>query len=119
MRGDARARRGVALIDVLVSVALLATAGTSLLSVLGQTRRTMQSVQTTEYVIDSAATELDRLSILDRAALVALEGRTRHGAWSIDVRRVTPTLFDVAVTDARGITQLTTTVYRPDSAHAR
>lgn len=117
MRNDLRARRGVALIDVLVSVALLATAGVSLLAVLDQTRRTMRSVQGTEQVIDSAATELDRLTVLDRDALLALEGRTHRGGWSIDVRRVTPALFDVAVADSRGVTQLGTTVYRPDSSH--
>jgi type II secretory pathway component PulJ len=118
MHPDHRPRRGIALLDVLVSVVLLASAGTALLAMLGQTRRTMTSVQSTERAIDSAAAELDRLSVLDRDALLALEGRTRHGAFAINVQRITPALFDVAVLDDRGVAQVTTTVYRPDSSHA-
>lgn len=118
MRG--RSRRGAALVEVLIGAVILAAAGTALVTLLGQTRHTMRSVRDLERQIDSASVELDRLVVLDRAALAAREGWTQRGAWSVRVTRVSPTLFDVAVaTETGGLPVLETTVYRPDTTNAR
>jgi Tfp pilus assembly protein PilV len=118
MFADGR-RRGSALIEAVVAMVMLAVAGTGLITLLGQTRHAMRTLRESEMVEQSAAAQLDRLVLLDRPSLAALEGRTMANGWSLRVETVFPGVFDVSV--ARTDTSaplLATTLYRPDSAHA-
>lgn len=120
MRGS-RPRRGVALVEVLVAVVLLATAGTGLITLLGQTSHSMRTALESERVVRRASTELDRLAVLDRAALLARSGRSRSGGWTIEIHPLGDGLFNVAIMEGdTAHALLTTTLYRPpsDSLHA-
>ncbi len=114
-----RKRRGAALIDVLVSLVLLAVGGTGLVTLLGQTAHTLRHLRDQERVIHAAAGELDRLVLWDRAAFVAHSGRTSLRGWTLVVQQTSRELFDVSIaeTDTTAVL-LRTLVYRPDSADA-
>jgi len=109
------------MIEVLVALVLLATAGTGLVTLLGQTAHSMRATLLAERETRRAAEELDRLALLDRAGLGALAGRTRQRGWTLDVTVVDSSLFEVSIAASdTTITLLRTTLYRPlsDAADA-
>jgi type II secretory pathway pseudopilin PulG len=110
------------LIEVLVALVLLASAGTGLVTLLGQTAHAMRHTLEAERLTRRAATELDRLVLADRAALVSRTGASTSRDWVITIQPVSPVLFDVRIAESdSGITLLRTTLYRPvpDSSDAR
>jgi hypothetical protein len=112
-------RRGSALVEVLVAIVLLATAGTGLITLLGQTSHAMRATLESERLTRRASQELDRLVLLDRAALMSRSGRSRSRGWTIDVQPIRQGLFAVQITESETTAVLLrTTVYRPklDSA---
>jgi Tfp pilus assembly protein PilV len=112
-------RPGVALIEVLVALVMLATSGVALVTLVGQTAHTMRSTSNTEHQLRMAAAQLDRLILLDRAELAAREGQSSLGEWSLRVSAVSPELFDVAISATNtGAILLATTIYRPDTTRA-
>jgi Tfp pilus assembly protein PilV len=114
------ARRGAALIEALLSLVLLGTAGASLLMLLGQTRETMHSARATELLIDSASAELERMVSFRRDALIEQVGWTISHHVAVHVEQPSPALFDVTVARAPGRAPLVeTTLYRPDSSDDR
>ena len=116
MRAKKR-RDGSALIEVLVALALLAVGGVALVTLLGQTSRTMRSTRDTERETSDASRVLDRLAAMDRAGLLAWIGRRDVGGSRAEISEPSPDLFDILV--ARSDTSpllLRTTLYRPDSS---
>lgn len=113
MPNRSAARAGSALIEVLIALVLLASAGIGLVTLVGQTAHTMRSLRRSELETLDASAELDRLVLLDAESLYALAGRhSRHG-WTIDITQISPTLFELYV--ARSDTTprlLGTTLYR-------
>jgi hypothetical protein len=106
---------------VLIAIVLLATAGIGLVSLLGQTARSMRTTLESEQLVRRASEQLDRLVILDRADLLARAGRSRFRGWTLDVLPLRDGLFDVRIAESDTTrTLLRTTVYRPfaDSANA-
>src|SRR5690242_1332131 len=112
-----RPRRGSSFIEVLVSLVLLAIAGTGLITLLGQTVHSLESLRATEVQTRAAGFELSALAVLDRAALAARVGRTRSHGWSMQINRPSPDLFEVTVAASdTGMVLLRTTLYRPDTS---
>jgi len=113
----ARTRRGSALIEVLVALVLLAVSGVAMVTLLGQTGRSMQSTRNTELETRAASRVLDRFAAMDRAALLASRGRRDAGGFRADVVEESPDLFQVAVaaSDTSAVL-LGTILYRPDSS---
>jgi hypothetical protein len=112
----ARPRRGSSFIEVLLSLALLAIAGTALITLLGQTVHSLENLGATEIQTRAAGFELSALATLDRAALSARVGRTRSHGWSMQINRPAPDLFEVTVAASdTGMVLLRTTLYRPDT----
>jgi Tfp pilus assembly protein PilV len=109
-------RAGTTLIEVLVALVLLATAGTGFITLLGQTAHSMRGVRDTERLVNLASAQLDQLVLFDRAQLAARQGRAPLGRWSLEVIQRTPELFDVSIaaTDTSAAL-LSTTLYRPDT----
>lgn len=118
-RRAANARRGSALLDVAISLALLGLSGTAMLALLDQTEHSMRQVRATERELRQASDELGRLAMLDRPRLAALTGQSvRHG-WLLVVTERTSGLFDVAIADTvTRSTLLRTTLYRVDTSRA-
>jgi hypothetical protein len=114
MRAD-QPRRGSALIEVLVALVLLATAGTGLITLLGQTSHSMRTTFESERLERRASEELDRLALLDRGALLLRSGRSRSRGWTLDIRPAGDGLFDVSIMESDTTTRvlLATTLYRP------
>jgi len=120
MSRDTRTRTGAALIEALLSLVLLGTAGTGVLMTLGQSRDTLRSVAATAAVIDSASAELERMAPLDRSTLIDRVGWTIDHGLAVHIEPRSRALFDVAISRKPGTTPLlTTSLYRPDSADAR
>lgn len=113
---DSPARRGSALLDVVVALVVLALGGTALIAVIGQTSHSIRSVRTTEREIRLASAELDRFVVYDRSSVLALLGTTTRGGWTISVAQVTNELFDVSVSGQSHGAWLRTTIYRPDTS---
>jgi hypothetical protein len=102
------------LVEVLIALVLLATAGTGLITLLGQTAHSMRSTLESERETRRASAELDRLVLLDRAALLSLVGRHVARGWSIDIQPVTSAVFDVRIAASdTGASLLHTALYRP------
>src|SRR5262249_42112782 len=95
-----RARLGGSLIEVCVALVLLATAGTGLVTLLGQTAHSIRTTSEAERDIRSASSELDRLTLLDRAMLLARLGPVTARGWTVDIRAVDSTLFDAKISPA-------------------
>ncbi|HEY9226640.1 MAG TPA: hypothetical protein VIP11_08345 [Gemmatimonadaceae bacterium] len=114
-----RVRRGAAFIEVLLALVLLAIGGTALITLLGQTAHSMESLRRSEIETRAAAAELSALSVLSRADLVGREGRRRVHGWTLDITRTSASLFDarIAASDT-GMVLLRTTLYRPDTSDA-
>jgi type II secretory pathway component PulJ len=109
-----RARRGSALIEVLIAIVLLATAGTGLVTLLGQTAHSMRTTLESDRLTRRASEELDRLTLLDRAALMSRAGLSRSREWTIEIRPLAAELFHVTIAESDTTrVLLETTLYRP------
>ena len=112
-----RTRHGSALIDVLLALTLLAISGTAIVSLLGQTSRSMRDALESERLARRASQQLDWLAIATRADLTARLGRTNMRGWRVDIRGESPFLFDVTIASSDTSAPLLRTVlYRPDSS---
>lgn len=113
MSNRSAARAGSALIEVLIALVLLASAGTGLVTLIGQTAHTMRSLRESELETLDASGELNRLVLLDAESLYTLAGRhSRHG-WTVDITPLSPTLFELHVARSDTTAQLLgTTLYR-------
>lgn len=117
MRDD---RRGSVLVEVLVALVLLAVGGVALVTLLGQTSRTMRAAHDTERDTRAASRVLARVASMRRAELVAAIGTTTIGMLRVQVGPRSPDLFDVDVSlsDTTPVL-LRTTLYRPASSDGR
>jgi hypothetical protein len=112
----ARSRRGTSFIEVLLSLVLLAIAGTTLITLLGQTMHSVENLRGIEAETRAAAAELARFTVVTRSDLVARIGRNKTRGWLITIQQTTPSLFDVDIaTSDTGMVLLRTTLYRPDT----
>jgi Tfp pilus assembly protein PilV len=104
---------------VLIALVVLATAGTGLVTLIGQTAHTMRSTRDSERETLAASAELNRLLLLDAGALFALAGRHESHGWTIDVAPRSRTLFELSIAPSdTSAALLRTTLYRPDTTDA-
>lgn len=112
-------RRGTALLEVMVSLVLLGTAGAALVTLMGQSEHSLRHVRQTEVDVRRASDELARFAAYDRTTIVALIGQSMSRGWLVSVAQRAPDLFDVIVADTMTKTPiLRTTLYRPDTIDA-
>jgi hypothetical protein len=100
---------------------LLATAGTGLVTLLGQTAHSMRSTLEVERTTRRAAAELDRLTLLDGAELLVSVGRRHSNGWTLDIAASATDVFDVRIAESdTSAALLQTAIYRPrsDSSNA-
>lgn len=116
-RRDAGLRRGVALIETLIALVLLAFAGTGMVSLLAQTLNRDHDVHAREAETADAARLLGAIAVLPRSDLVDRIGVAREPALWLEVDQRSASLFDVVVRDTLRRTELVqTTLFRPDTA---
>ena len=114
-----RRRRGSAFIDVLLSLVLLAIGGTALITLLGQTSHTIESLHQSELQTRAASRQLNALAVMSRTELLTRVGRQTVRGLSLSITREGAELFDVSIaTSDAGKVLLRTTLYRPDTTDA-
>jgi len=110
---------GIALLDVVISLAVLGLSGTAFITLLGQTSHSVRNVRNTERQVRRAADALGRFTEYDRSKLVAMVGRSAVREWVVAVSQPASGLFDVSVINTlTGAAVLATTFYRPETTHA-
>jgi type II secretory pathway component PulJ len=113
-----RAEPGVALLEVIIALSLLAGAGTAFLAALGEALRSEEQLRRRERELLAADRVLTAMSLLTRQDLDRRLGRYPVGELSVAVQRPEPTLYRISVAEQRApeIETLVTVVYRPEVA---
>lgn len=108
--------RGVALLEVILALALLAAAGTALVAALGASLRSEGRLRRREATLLAADRVLTAMTLLSRSDLDRRIGRHEVRGFVVAVQRPQPTLYRVAVSEALSpqVETLVTVVYRPD-----
>ena len=105
---------GVALLEVLVALVILATAGIALTELVGAGLRGERYARARETVLATEDRLLAALTLLRREELDQRIGRRELGEFIVDVQRPEPTLYRIALLQLSSphIEDLVTVVYR-------
>jgi len=111
-----RAERGVALLEVLVALVVLATAGTSLAELVGSGLRAERDSRIRETTLAAEERLMAALTLLNRRELDQRIGRREIGEFVVDVQRPELTLYRIALLQAPSpaVEDLVTVVYRAE-----
>ncbi len=111
---------GVALLEVLVALALLAGSGVALAGLVSAGLRSEGDARARERTLATEERVLAALTLLSREDLDRRLGRHRLGEFVVDVERPEGTLYRIALADtlAPDVEALVTVVYRPEPSHA-
>lgn len=111
-----RNERGVALLEVLVSIVILATAGIALIELVGAGMRAERDARVRETTLATEERLLAAFTLLRRHELDHRIGRRVVGEFIIDVQRPEPTLYRIALLQQQSphVEDLVTVVYRPE-----
>ena len=109
---------GMALLEVIVAITILAVAALSTVAWVSQAAATVVRAGKAAAEVDSASDYLDRIALWTRADLDRHLGARRQGAWTVTVERPTSELYMVTMRDSTNAhTILRTTLYRPEIPH--
>ncbi len=113
-----RDQRGLTLLEVLVALVIVSTAGISLVAALGAAVRSERSAEHNERSAAEAHRLLGALSLLARVDLDRGLGTREIGELIVNVQRPEPTLYRIAIAERRApeAEVLVTVVYRPEEA---
>jgi type II secretory pathway component PulJ len=113
------AERGVALLEVLVALVILATAAIALLELVDAGTRAVTAARVRERQLDEDRL-LSAYSLLARSDLDRRLGTRDVGPYRVNVQRPEPTLYRVALSreQAPEIEDLVTVVFRQEQGHA-
>jgi type II secretory pathway component PulJ len=111
-----RAERGAALLEAIVALAILATAGTALVGALGAALRNETGLAARERSLIAADRVLTAMTLLTRNDLDQRLGSHEAGEFLVSVQRPRPSLYRIAIAERRApeIETLVTVVYRPE-----
>lgn len=108
-----RAHPGVALLDAIVAVAVLATMATAALGLSAESVRALSLALATERENQEANAFLHAVALWDAATLDQRLGTRRQGPWLLQIERPNTGLYTVALADSAGArTILATVLYR-------
>lgn len=114
MRAIDRGRRGIALVEATIALALLATAGLAWMTLALQTSTSLDAALRREVLVRDAAAILGRYSRLDVASLEARAGRRFEGGLEVRVSMLSEGLFAVEIADrAANTVLLESAFFRP------
>jgi len=110
MRND----RGVVLLEVLVAVVILATAGIALVELVGAGLQGERDARVREQTVSTEERLMAALTLLNRGELDQRIGRRRIGEFIVDVQRPEQTLYRIALLQVPSpqVEDLVTVVYR-------
>jgi type II secretory pathway component PulJ len=113
-----RRDRGVALLEVLVALVILATAGIGLIELVGAGLRAERDARTRERLLATEERLLGALTLLRREELEQRIGRREIGEFIVDIQRPERTLYRIAVIQRESpqVEDLVTVVYRREAS---
>jgi len=109
-----RNSRGVVLLEVLVALVILATAGIALIEVVAAGLRAERDARERETVLAAEERVLAALTLLSRSELDQRIGRRHIGEFVADIQRPERALYRIALlrNDSPHVEDLVTVVYR-------
>jgi type II secretory pathway pseudopilin PulG len=108
------------LLEVLIALAVLATAAAAILGLASQSWQAVQSARAADQSMTEASAFLDAVTLWPREDLDRHLGERAQTPWRMRVDRSTPTLYVVSLADSSGRdTLLLTSLYRPEPPRAR
>jgi len=112
-----RSERGVALLEILVALVILATAGAGLMELVGAGLRGEHEARAREVTLANEERLLAALTLLRRHELDQRLGRRVLGEFIVDVQRPEPTLYRIAVLQQTSpqVEDLVTVLYRAEA----
>ncbi len=112
-----RNERGVVLLEVLVAVVVLATAGIGLVELVGSGLRAERDARLRESTLATEERLLSALTLLNRKELDQRIGRRGIGDFIVDVQRPERTLYRIALLQEQSpqVEDLVTVVYRAET----
>lgn len=111
------ARRGAALLEVIVGLAILATSGTALVAAVGDALERERDMLQREQELIAMERVLAATSLLTRQELDQRLGDRRVGEFVVAVARPSPELFTIGIRPAsRAEALLVTLVYRSEAS---
>lgn len=113
-----RNERGVVLLEVLVAVVILATAGVGLAELVSSGLRAERDARLREATLTTEERLLSALTLLNRAELDQRIGRRQIGEFVVDVQRPERSLYRIALLQAQSlhVEDLVTVVYRREAS---
>ena len=111
-----RNERGIVLLEVLVAVVILTTAGIGLIELVGSGLGAERAARQREGTLAKEERLLSALTLLNRNELDQRIGRRQIGEFIVDVQRPERTLYRIALLqdDSPQVEDLVTVVYRPE-----
>jgi type II secretory pathway pseudopilin PulG len=118
-RTNRASRSGVVLLEALVALVILATAGAAAVTMAAQSAHDIQRIAEAERNLRAASAFLDVVSLWSRDDLDRHLGSRMQGVWMMRVDRSAPTLYVTSLTDtATKVELLRTSLYRPEPPRA-
>ncbi|HEU0012458.1 MAG TPA: hypothetical protein VFQ45_02180 [Longimicrobium sp.] len=107
------------LLEAMVAIAILATAGTAAVTLASEGAESVRRAREADREMREANAFLHAVSLWTRDDLDRRLGSRAQGPWRLEVQRPARTLYEVTLTDSAGRrTLLRTALFRPDSARA-
>jgi type II secretory pathway pseudopilin PulG len=106
---------GSALLEVVVGLAILGTAGTSAVIAASEVARSVQVAREAEDESRRASAFMDAATLWTRDDLDRRLGERPQGPWKMRIQRIDPMLYELELADSlTGLTVLRTSVYRAE-----
>jgi type II secretory pathway pseudopilin PulG len=106
-------RRGIALFEVLVALAILGVAGSGVVAVVIETAGAVHRARASDEDTRQASAFLDKVALWQREDLDRHLGQHRQGPWALQVQRTSASIYEVSLSDSSGNrTLLGTALYR-------
>ena len=111
-------RRGVVLLEALVALVILTTAGAAAVTMAAEAARDIQRARRAEVAMRAANALFDAVSLWSRDDLDRHLGNRMQGAWLMRVDRPAPTLYVATLTDtSTQVELLRSSLFRPETTH--
>lgn len=109
-----RADAGAALLEAIVALTVLVTAGTAAVSLASQSAQAVHAAHDREAEMRSASAFLEAVALWTRDDLDRRLGDRPQGSWRLRIDRPAPELYVVVLTDSTGTIEiLRTALFRP------
>lgn len=117
---DRSSRSGAVLLEVIIALTILATAGLGAVIMVAETGRVVERARAIEREVEAASALMDAVSLWPREDLDRHLGDHPQGAWRMSVDRESGSLYVVTISDtAKGAALISTVLYRKEAANVQ